>query len=157
LQEVTFEKDIKPIVTASCALAGCHVAGAQAPVLETFDQNVENAESSLSEITKDEMPVGNPLDQAQKDLWEAWIAGGMVQGEAEDEEPAEDTESEDDDTDTTCVTDSTTENPVSNEELLNQKAVDACHEQGVIYDRNAKACGTAKIKTSYTCDRKGIT
>jgi len=33
--QYSFKKDIAPLLNTSCALSGCHVAGAQAPDLET--------------------------------------------------------------------------------------------------------------------------
>ena len=33
-EQLSFKKDIQPILSADCALSGCHVAGAQAPDME---------------------------------------------------------------------------------------------------------------------------
>lgn len=42
-REISFSKDLVPIFTKSCAIAGCHVSGAKAP-----DLTVANAFKSLS-------------------------------------------------------------------------------------------------------------
>jgi hypothetical protein len=34
-QQLSFSKDIQPILTTNCALSGCHVAGAQKPDMES--------------------------------------------------------------------------------------------------------------------------
>lgn len=166
LQDVTYEKDIEPIVIATCALSGCHSAGAQSPPLATYAQNVEHAAASLVEINANTMPIGNPLSDAQKNLWAAWIDAGAIEGTPIEAAPDDtdtdadadsDTDAEPTAEDAECAVEDTTSQAEPDSIVVNQEAVDTCHAQGVIYDRNAKECGTALVDTSFDCDREGIT
>ena len=90
---VSFSKDIQPIFTASCALAGCHVSGGQTPNLtkgfayqSLFDEDMivpfdpTNSElmgwltGKLSPV----MPLGSGPDPAINDKVYNWIYQGAL-------------------------------------------------------------------------------
>jgi hypothetical protein len=86
--ETSFEQNILPILTARCALAGCHVAdgpdGLDFRTYQTFKAGGEpgpvfipgNAEESevVEEITEGKMPPGGPpLTDAEIQLFVDWI------------------------------------------------------------------------------------
>ena len=171
--EVTYEKDIKPMVEANCAISGCHVAGAQAPVLETYDDNVAAAADSVAEVAAGRMPVGVAYDDDQKDLWQAWFDGGVEEGEPVDDNDDGDEGEDESDTDdgddgeeddggdsdeedeADCTVEDTTKTGKATE-LLNEEAVQACHDKGTLYDRNKKECSNVSTEISYACTREGI-
>ncbi len=92
-QDISFTNDILPILTARCALSGCHVENGPEDVdlrsYETMSQGGEhgalfipgNAEESeiVEEIVSGEMPLGGPpLEPAQIQLFINWINAGAV-------------------------------------------------------------------------------
>lgn len=96
--ELTWFRDVKPIVDAKCT--GCHRAGSIAPFDFTeFDQLYALREPVRNAITQGTMPPWPPaggcteylgdrsLDPAQIELVTAWIDGGAARGEPDDEGP----------------------------------------------------------------------
>ena len=98
---VDFEKDIQPILTVSCATAGCHVPGGSGPmslqagVAYTNLVNPTTQSNPPRVVPKDptksqliqrlegtfppQMPQGRtPLPQAQIDLFKRWITEGAL-------------------------------------------------------------------------------
>ncbi len=91
---VSYKDDIEPILTASCALAGCHVAGGAAGLdLSKYNTFKDGGNSGAAFVADDgggslvvkridgsqppQMPpIGNPLDQDQIQLFIDWINEG---------------------------------------------------------------------------------
>lgn len=74
-----FNTDIKPIMLASCATAGCHnVADAAAGVvLETYDQvNAFADRINQRAVVEKTMPVAGPLSNTEIDKISCWINQG---------------------------------------------------------------------------------
>lgn len=64
---ISFSADIQPIFTASCALAGCHVAGAQTPNLSKG--------FAYQSLFDEDMIV--PFDPTNSELME-WLTGKLT-------------------------------------------------------------------------------
>ncbi len=90
---ISFSADIQPIFTASCALAGCHVAGKQTPNLSKgfayqslFDEDMivpfdpTNSELMgwLTGKLTPVMPLGSGPDQEINAKVSAWIYQGAL-------------------------------------------------------------------------------
>ena len=75
---VTFNDDIKPFITGSCADgSGCHGAGSNYPVLEIYDQIVQHIDRIENRaIINKTMPPTGPANQDQLDKLSTWIAEG---------------------------------------------------------------------------------
>ena len=88
---ISFSADIQPIFTASCALSGCHVAGAKAPNLSTgvaylslqnggyvvaFDPDNSQLMLWLTGKKTPGMPLGNSPDPVINAKVSAWISQG---------------------------------------------------------------------------------
>ena len=93
MAEVSFTNNILPILTARCAISGCHVENGPEDVdlrsYETMNQGGEHgplfipgnaAESEIvEEIVSGEMPLGGPpLEPAQIQLFIDWINAGAI-------------------------------------------------------------------------------
>jgi hypothetical protein len=77
---LSFVQDIKPILAASCAVAGCH--NATSPIagydFETFDGTAIGIEDGISTIELGEMPIGGRPKISAADLktLQDWLDGG---------------------------------------------------------------------------------
>lgn len=74
---LTYDVEIKPIFSSSCAVSGCHVAGSQLPTLETYSQvfaNLDRIEARA--LIEKSMPPSGPLGQCSSDQLIQWIADG---------------------------------------------------------------------------------
>jgi len=76
---VNYQDDVQPLLTKSCALAGCHIAGATAPDLSNYAAAKASGAASLQDIQNGVMPVGGMLTDADKALFVAWAAGGYAE------------------------------------------------------------------------------
>jgi hypothetical protein len=162
-----YNDQIKNLVNSSCAVAGCHVAGSVFPDLSNYASAKANMARSKIRIEQasSPMPPGGQLEADYRSLFAAWVnAGGP-----ESENASETTNP----TPTTTPTPSATPTPVvaptcfvKNEKrtatedtefeyLLKTNDVKDCHSKNLIYDRNAKACGTAILSLDW-CTRIGI-
>ncbi|MEQ9298310.1 MAG: hypothetical protein RIF33_07100 [Cyclobacteriaceae bacterium] len=66
--DISFNEKIKPIIDSSCATAGCHVAGAQAPNL-TIESNIFSAAPRIkSQVETGAMPFGENLTLAEEEI-----------------------------------------------------------------------------------------
>lgn len=166
-----YNDSVKSIVNGSCAVAGCHVAGATSPDLTTFALLKEEMDASKTrmENAANPMPPGGQLAAAQLAIYAAWVAGGGLETDVNSAV-----------TDPVTTTPTTTPTPndpatpaaaaseclVRNESrtvldepdyeyLLKDIDAKACHAAGKIYDRNAKGCGTAALDLTW-CNRVGI-
>ena len=112
--EASFEQNLLPILTAKCAIAGCHVAdgpdGLDYRTYESFIAGGEygpiflpgNAEDSeiVEEIVEGKMPPGGPrLPDAEIQVFVDWInqqnpQDGVIQQEDSDEHKEDDDDDE---------------------------------------------------------------
>jgi hypothetical protein len=87
-QATSYAKDIQPIFTANCALAGCHKAGGQSPDLEVgvsynslisggFVNTVIPTESTLYQMINGEMQVHIPNAADRQKIFD-WIRTGAI-------------------------------------------------------------------------------
>jgi hypothetical protein len=73
----SWESDIKPIVTKSCALSGCHDGGARSD-LRIF-QNAKQLAGQVKSKTQDRsMPRNGTLSQDEIDLIACWVDDGAL-------------------------------------------------------------------------------
>lgn len=92
---VYFVKDIQPLLSANCAVSGCHDAGTQqdgvnlssysgimnSGVIVPGNANASDLYEAIHETDPDKVmppPPGNPLTQSQKDLIRKWIEQGAL-------------------------------------------------------------------------------
>lgn len=78
-ENVTFSADIQSIVATNCATIGCHVAGGQPPILESYDNIKAIVDNGLMEervIIQRNMPPGTILDDCVIEFIEVWINEG---------------------------------------------------------------------------------
>jgi hypothetical protein len=90
---ISFATDIQPIFTSSCALSGCHVAGAKAPNLSNgvaylslqnggyvvaFDPDNSQLMLWLTGKKTPGMPLGNSPDPVINAKVSAWISQGAL-------------------------------------------------------------------------------
>lgn len=78
--QVTYTKDVKPIIEANCI--GCHSPGAQA--LTNYDQVKNNIDNILDRIGRPngdplKMPQGGSLSPSQINIFTKWKAEGLVE------------------------------------------------------------------------------
>jgi hypothetical protein len=77
--EVSFSKDIQPLVQAECATSGCHVQGGNGIIFENY-QNVKDKvdKGSLKNrvVVLKDMPPNSSLSSCQIAHVEAWINAG---------------------------------------------------------------------------------
>lgn len=74
----SYVSDIQPIIEASCAVSGCHVAGGAAPFAFTTVGSVQAHAAAIKTTTANgSMPKsGTPLTQVQKDRIACWVDDG---------------------------------------------------------------------------------
>lgn len=97
-EHVTYYRHAKPILDAKCVR--CHVAGTVAPFsLDTYEQAKTFAQPSIGAINAGKMPpwkfdpacndyVGDfSLSVAEKQLLNAWVDGGTLEGDPKDQGP----------------------------------------------------------------------
>lgn len=96
-EDVTYWKDVKPIVSASCE--GCHTAGGAGPfALSTYEEAREHAASMAAMASTGQMPPWLPaptieyrddrrLSVEQIETLRAWAQGGTLEGNRDDYVP----------------------------------------------------------------------
>ena len=164
LQEATtpgYNDAIKTLVNSNCAFAGCHATGGTLPDLSTYalvKTNMARGKIRI-ELASSPMPPGSQLEATDQALFAAWVAAdGPETDAAGGTTPSE--------TPTATPTPAAPACFVKNEKrvaledpefdyLLRTAEVNDCHSKKLIYDRNAKACGTAALSLDW-CTRIGI-
>lgn len=76
---LTYTTNIKVLVDKSCAVSGCHVSGAQTPVLETYTQVkaiIDNGKFEQRVLVQKDMPTSGPLSDCEQSQLTQWIADG---------------------------------------------------------------------------------
>ena len=77
---VTYSGDIEPIIDASCAIPGCHVAGgAGNGIFENYagvKDKVDNGSMRARVVNLRDMPPDNPITDCQVELFRAWLNAG---------------------------------------------------------------------------------
>ena len=70
---------IAPMMTANCAISGCHVAGAQTPDLSNYTDVAANSAlvNERTVIIKD-MPPSGPMSACDIQALEKWIDNGSL-------------------------------------------------------------------------------
>jgi hypothetical protein len=77
--ELTSYDDVKDFLNGTCATAGCHVAGAQAPDLSTYAAAKAGGVRSNVRIQADTMPTGGGLTPDEQALFAKWVEGGYAE------------------------------------------------------------------------------
>ena len=75
----SFSQTIAPIISANCAVSGCHVNGQQRPTLETYDQISTNAGRIMERTSNGTMPPpssGSSLTIEQIAAISCWVEAG---------------------------------------------------------------------------------
>jgi hypothetical protein len=74
-----YAKDIQPIISGSCAISGCHVAGTGRVDLSTYTgvKNNVAAVNNRAVVIKD-MPASGPLSPADINKLKNWIEAGAL-------------------------------------------------------------------------------
>jgi len=74
---LTYDVGIKPIFANNCSVSGCHVTGAQLPVLETYAQVKANlTRIEVRALIEKSMPPAGPLSSCNQKMLAQWIADG---------------------------------------------------------------------------------
>ncbi len=76
---LTYSADVEKIISKSCAVAGCHVAGTGRHIYETFaivQQDVNNGTILERVITNKNMPPAGGLSECELKTIEEWINQG---------------------------------------------------------------------------------
>ena len=74
---LTYDVDIQPIFINSCSVSGCHVTGAELPVLETYAQVKANlTRIEVRALIEKSMPPAGPLSTCDQKMLAQWIADG---------------------------------------------------------------------------------
>lgn len=74
--DATYTASIKALLDGSCATSGCHVAGAQAPDLSTYENAKNGGPRSQVRISAGTMPTSGALSAANQALFKAWFDAG---------------------------------------------------------------------------------
>lgn len=79
---VSFSKDIMPLIQTECALSGCHIQGGLGTGIFSNYQNVkakvDNGSLKNRVIVQRDMPPSSPLSDCQIAHIEAWINEGAL-------------------------------------------------------------------------------
>lgn len=177
---VYYESDIKPLLAANCL--SCH-SGANPPTFNTYQLAKVEIGNLIDSVKAGRMPKAPvpPLKAEQLALLEAWKAGGMLQalakpadpvpsGPAASSAPSASSSPAASSTPGSAVGVDTDKNLIkcgsdlevldlrksASNPLLKRDQVAVCQRQGLIYDRNAKVCGPAKLTKDFSCSRSGI-
>ncbi len=79
--EVSFALDIKPLVDAKCATAGCHVGGTGRVKLTSYAsiKSIANDGQFRDRVlTRKDMPPSGPLSKCEQDKIRAWLDNGAT-------------------------------------------------------------------------------
>ncbi|MEM8566157.1 MAG: hypothetical protein AAGF85_06820 [Bacteroidota bacterium] len=79
LSGVSFESDIKAIISANCAVNGCHVSGTNRVDFSQFSNIQQQAGNIRSRTQSGSMPPGSrSISQEQMDLIACWVDDGAL-------------------------------------------------------------------------------
>lgn len=75
---ISFSATVSPIISASCAIAGCHAAGSSnGPGALTTYAQISAAKGSISSaVANGSMPKGSSLSASQKQAIVCWVSQG---------------------------------------------------------------------------------
>jgi SprB repeat len=76
---ISYATQIKAIITASCALSGCHDAGTGSRNWTNFANVKSSAASIKARVVNRTMPPGAPLSQDNIDLISCWVDDGALE------------------------------------------------------------------------------
>ena len=77
--EVSYKKNILPIIESKCAVAGCHIQGfdeGDFTIFETLKKQVDRGKFKRLVIENKSMPPDQPLESKDLKLIEAWLQQG---------------------------------------------------------------------------------
>ena len=78
-ESISFSNDIAPLISANCAIAGCHVNGQQLPTLENYQQISQNAQTIKTKTGNGTMPPdgsGKSLTLEEINQIACWVDSG---------------------------------------------------------------------------------
>jgi hypothetical protein len=75
----SYANQVKAIITANCALSGCHDAGTGSRNWTTFANVKSNAANIKARVVNRTMPPAAPLSQANIDLISCWVDDGALE------------------------------------------------------------------------------
>jgi|CXWJ01.1.fsa_nt_gi hypothetical protein len=79
LSDIKYSTKIKSIVLKSCALSGCHIAGAQQPDLSDYNKlNANVSRVNARAVVSKTMPPSGPMNACDIEALKAWIDGGAI-------------------------------------------------------------------------------
>jgi len=82
LSSVTYSLDVSPIINASCATSGCHVAGGTAPGnfanFNEFKAKVDNGTFENRVLIQQNMPPNSQLSDCEMQTLQAWLDNGAL-------------------------------------------------------------------------------
>ena len=79
--KIKYTTHISPILSASCAVSGCHVAGGTAPVFASYSDLapfIANGSFKTQLITSRTMPPAGPLTTTQREDIQCWLDEGAL-------------------------------------------------------------------------------
>ena len=74
--KVTYDLNVKKIMTSYCIK--CHGSGGNLPELDTKKKVIAAGDAVLDSVLADRMPKTGALRASEKDVIEAWVAGGKL-------------------------------------------------------------------------------
>jgi hypothetical protein len=76
---VSYQNDIAPLISASCASSGCHVQGSNSVIFENYNNvkaKVDDGSFVQRVLVNGDMPPGTPLTDCQIAFIQQWIDNG---------------------------------------------------------------------------------
>ncbi len=78
--DVSYSKDIEPLINSSCAISGCHVQGGSGTGIfanyENVKAKVDDGSFRQRVIVQKDMPPSSPLSDCQIKYIESWLNAG---------------------------------------------------------------------------------
>ena len=78
LSGVSFSADIQSIITAKCAVSGCHVSGTGRANFTDLSVIQSNATGIKNRTQSGNMPKNDTITEEQKDLIACWVDDGAL-------------------------------------------------------------------------------
>lgn len=79
MQEVSYKKNILPIIESKCAVSGCHIQGfheGDFTIFEELKKQVDKGKFRRLVLENKSMPPDQPLDSKELKLIDAWLKQG---------------------------------------------------------------------------------